>query len=93
MSENLLDDVELHLFCNMFFGGREARRRALVGDWRTVEGVAGFFVAGSTFEAFLFFSRELCCLSSLSARLRTRTIFSLNIFTGSQVSWWSGIKV
>ena len=30
-----------------------ARRRALVGDWRTVEGVAGFFAAGSAFEAFL----------------------------------------
>ena len=48
-----LEDVELHLFCNMFFGGRVARRRALVGDWRTVEGVAGFFAAGSAFEAFL----------------------------------------
>ena len=48
-----LEEVELHLFCNMFFGGRVARRRALVGDWRTVEGVAGFFAAGSAFEAFL----------------------------------------
>jgi len=53
MSENRLEEVELHLFCNMFFGGRVARRRALVGDWRTVEGVAGFFAAGSAFEAFL----------------------------------------
>ena len=48
-----LEEVELHLFCNMFFGGSVARRRALVGDWRTVEGVAGFFAAGSAFEAFL----------------------------------------
>ena len=48
-----LEDVELHLFCNMFFGGRVARRRALVGAWRTVEGVAGFFAVGSAFEAFL----------------------------------------
>ena len=48
-----LEDVELHLFCNMFFGGRVARRRALVGVWRTVEGVAEFFATGSAFEAFL----------------------------------------
>ena len=48
-----LEEVELHLFCIMFFGGRVARRRALAGDWRTVEGVAGSFATGSALEAFL----------------------------------------
>ena len=48
--------MELHLFCNMFFGGRLARSRAFVGDWRTVEEVAWFFddaAAGSVLDTFL----------------------------------------